>query len=124
INREPVIGLEGLDVVEMIRGKEGSEVTLTVIRETMMGETEFSETKEIKLMRGEVVIKDSRVETAVEPFGDGVIAVLKLHSFYQDIESSSSVDLAKAYEKLAKENKVKGVILDLRCNAGGLLTQA
>jgi carboxyl-terminal processing protease len=124
INRDPVIGFEGLDVVEMIRGKEGSEVVLTIIRETKVGDTLFAERKEVRLKRGEVVIKDSRVETALEPFGEGVIAILKLHAFYQDADSSSSVDMAKAFEKISKGNKVKGVVLDLRCNAGGLLTQA
>lgn len=124
IDREPIIGLDSIDVVEMIRGREGSQVSLTILREIVVGETHFTENKEIKLLRGDVVIKDSRVEIAAEPFADSCIAIIKLHSFYQDSESASSTDMIKGFEKLKRDHKVKGVILDLRCNAGGLLAQA
>ncbi len=124
IDHEPVLGLDGLEVVERIRGKDDSEVILTVLREVQLGDVMHIETKDISVKRGEVIIKEARVQSTVEPFGDGVIACLSLHSFYQDIESSSSLDLAKAFQGIAKENKVRGVILDLRMNAGGLLTQA
>lgn len=97
---------------------------LTILRETTVGDEKQVETKDISVKRGEVIIKEARVQSGVEPFGDGVIACLTLHSFYQDLESSSSQDLSKAYQAIAKENKVRGVILDLRSNAGGLLTQA
>lgn len=124
INREPVLGLDGLEVVELIRGDDNSEVVLTVLREIMIGEDKHIETKDIRVRRGEVIIKESRVQSSVEPFGDGVIACLKLHSFYQDAESSSSSDLNKTFNEISKDAKVKGVVLDLRMNPGGLLTQA
>ncbi|MCE5295429.1 MAG: PDZ domain-containing protein [Chlamydiales bacterium] len=124
IDHEPVLGLDGLEVVEKIRGKDDSQVVLTVLREVKVGDEKKIETKDITVKRGEVIIKEARVQSSVEPFGDGVIALLSLHSFYQDIESSSSQDLSLAYQAIAKDNKVRGVILDLRMNAGGLLTQA
>lgn len=124
IDHEPVLGLDGLEVVERIRGKDESEVILTVLREVKVGDEKQIETKDICVKRGEVIIKEARLESSVEPFGDGVIACLALHSFYQDLESSSSTDLAKAFNGIAKENKVRGVILDLRMNPGGLLPQA
>ena len=124
IDHEPVLGLDGLEVVERIRGKDESEVILTVLREVKVGDEKQIETKDIRVKRGEVIIKEARLESSVEPFGDGVIACLALHSFYQDLESSSSTDLAKAFNGIAKENKVRGVILDLRMNPGGLLPQA
>jgi carboxyl-terminal processing protease len=49
---------------------------------------------------------------------------LRLHSFYQDADTSSYADLLATLSDLQKEYSVKGVILDLRCNPGGLLTQA
>ncbi len=124
IDHEPVLGLDGLEVVERIRGPDNTEVLLTVLRDVSVGDEKRVETKDIRVKRGEVIIKDARVQSTLEPFGDGVIACLTLHSFYQDLESSSSQDLAKAYNGIAKDNKVRGVILDLRMNAGGLLTQA
>lgn len=79
---------------------------------------------EITLLRGEVVLKESRLETSFEPFGDGVIATLKLHSFYQDQGSSSADDIISEFNKLKQDHNIKGVILDLRYNTGGMLTQA
>lgn len=127
VNGEPVVGLDIIDAVELIRGEKGTPVTLTVIRETSEG-TDSDNKKEEKLNmtinRGEVVLKETRYESSYEPFGDGVIAYLRLYSFYQDPDSSSSDDLARELEKIMKDHHVKGVILDLRYNSGGLLAQA
>lgn len=124
VNKEPVVGMDIEDAVELIRGEEGTPVTLSVIRTVQNGEEKKEEQLEIDITRGEVVLNESRLESSVEPYGDGVIAYLKLFSFYQDPDSSSATDMKKAFEKIKKDNKVKGVVLDLRYNAGGLLSQA
>jgi carboxyl-terminal processing protease len=124
VNNEPVIGLDMLDVVEMIRGEPGSIVALKLIRREDHNGKEASAPVEVKLKRGEVIVKDLRYGTEIMPFDGGVIAYLRLHSFYQDEETSSYADLLASLEKLCHDHPVKGVILDLRCNPGGLLTQA
>lgn len=124
VNGEPVVGMDIADVVEMIRGEENTPVTLTVIREAGEGEAQIEEKLDITIPRGEVVLKETRFETSHEAFGDGAIAYLRLYSFYQDPESSSTDDITKALEQLRKEHAIKGVILDLRFNSGGLLSQA
>lgn len=124
VNDEPVIGMEISEAVELIRGEKGTPVHLTLLRETGEGEARQVEKFEIELIRNEVVLEESRLDTHVEPYGDGVIATLKLFSFYQDQKSSSAADLRKALEQIRREDKLNGVILDLRGNAGGLLTQA
>lgn len=124
VNGEPVVGMEINEAVELVRGEENTPVTLTIIREISEGEKNKEEKLDITLKRGSVVLKESRFEANYEPYGDGVIAYLRLYSFYQDSDSSSSEDLAKALTKIKQEQKVKGVILDLRSNAGGMLSQA
>lgn len=124
VNKEPVVGMDIVDVVEMIRGEEGTPVTLTVIRGEGDKENKKEEKLEITIPRGQVVLKETRYEASVEPIGNGVIAYLRLHSFYQDQDSSSTGDLEKALDELKREYTIKGVILDLRNNVGGLLTQA
>lgn len=125
VNDEPVVGLDIIDAVELIRGEEGSPVKLTVIRDTVDADNLKKEEKlDISLKRGQVVLKETRYESAYEPFADGVIAYLRLYSFYQDPDSSSAEDLARELNKLKKDHRVKGVILDLRYNSGGLLSQA
>lgn len=120
VNGEPVVGMDITDAVELVRGEQGTPVTLTIIRDTDGQEEKL----DITLNRGEVVLKESRYEVSYEPFGKGVIAYLKLHSFYQDPESSSAGDLEKAFKQLKNDHKIEGVILDLRFNSGGLLSQA
>lgn len=124
VDDEPVVGMDILSAVELIRGKEGTPVKLTVMRDVGTEDNKKEEKLNITIIRGEVVLKESRYESAYEPFGDGVIAYLKLYSFYQDPESSSATDLANEIEKLKAEHNVKGVVLDLRDNSGGLLSQA
>lgn len=124
VNKEPVVGMDITEAVELIRGPQGTPVELTVLRTTGEDEKKQEEKLEIEIIRGEVVLKESRLETSYEPYGDGVIGILHLFSFYQDAKSSSALDLQKAIENLKKEHNLKGIILDLRSNAGGLLPQA
>lgn len=121
VNGEPVVGMDIVDAVDLIRGDENTPVTLTVIRE--LNENQ-EEKLDITLKRGEVVLKETRYESSIEPFGDGVIAYLRLHSFYQDPEHSSADDLEQELKKLQAQYKIKGIILDLRSNSGGMLSQA
>lgn len=148
VNGEPIVGMDIVDAVDLIRGEENTPVTLTVIREvkeeqpkqegdgkkdilanndnTSKKELEKSieEKLDIIVQRGEVVLKETRYESSYEPFGDGVIGYLRLYSFYQDPDNSSATDLANEIKKLRQEHKLKGIILDLRYNSGGLLAQA
>lgn len=124
VNGEPVVGMDIVDAVELIRGEENTPVTLTVIRESGEGDDKTEEKLDVVLKRAEVVLKETRFESNYEPFGDGVIGYLKLYSFYQDPESSSGADLAAEINKLKAEHNLKGLVLDLRYNAGGMLTQA
>ncbi len=125
VNGEPVVGMDIVEAVELIRGPQGSSVLLTILRERAEeGAASHEEKLEIDLVRGEVVLKETRLETTYEPYGDGVIAILHLFSFYQDSTTSSAKDLEEAIKKLKQDHKVYGIILDLRNNAGGVLPQA
>ncbi len=120
VNKEPVVGMDITEAVELIRGQQGTPVVLTLLREN----EETEEKLEVDIIRGEVVLKETRLESSYEPFGDGIIGILHLFSFYQDNKSSSTSDIANAIEDLKKKGNLKGIILDLRNNAGGLLPQA
>ncbi|MFT4551598.1 MAG: carboxyl-terminal processing protease [Chlamydiales bacterium] len=125
VDGEPVVGLEIIEAVELIRGEEGEAVVLSVLRNIAEEEEEKNEEKfDVKIVRGEVVLEDSRIKTEYEPYGDGVIAHITLYSFYQDPQSSSSSDLYHEIQKLEQEQNLKGIILDLRYNSGGILNQA
>ncbi len=124
VDHEPVVGMEITEAVELIRGEKGTPVSLTILRENSNAPSRETEKLEIELVRNEVVLEETRLEANLEPYGDGIIAHLKLFSFYQDAKNSSAIDIRKALEQIKKDHLLKGVVLDLRSNAGGLLTQA
>jgi carboxyl-terminal processing protease len=110
LNGEAVQGMTLPEAVEKMRGPENSEITLTIRRE---GREPF----DVKLVRAKIKIQSvrSRLE-------DGNIGYIRITSFNEQTD----VGLNNAMKKLKQEanNKLIGVILDLRNNPGGLLDQA
>lgn len=124
VNHEPVVGMDIVEAVELIRGPKGTVVGLTIVRETGEGNERKTEKFDIEVVRDEIVLKETRFETEKIPFGNGVIAHIRLFSFYQDPNDSSASDIKNAIDEMKKNENLLGVVLDLRNNAGGLLPQA
>lgn len=122
-----VIDMELRDVVKLIRGEKGTQVTLTIIRENE--KTAKSLRLIIPIMREEIALKDSDADSQIEVINKKgkpyKIGYIKLPSFYEDPDTgkSSSGDVRDLLGNLTKE-KVNVVVLDLRGNPGGLLTEA
>ncbi|MDR1668225.1 MAG: carboxy terminal-processing peptidase [Bacteroidales bacterium] len=111
------------DAVKMIRGKKGTKVTLTVKRID-------GSVHDITITRDVVIVEETYAKSAVMTNATGNIRVgyIYLPSFYVDFKHtptgrSSSEDVAKEVEKL-KNEKIQGLILDLRSNGGGSLPDA
>jgi len=109
IDETPVFGLSLNEAVDLMRGKKGSPITITVSRE---GVDPF----EIKIIRD--IIKIQSVKSDI--FND--IGYLRITSFTEQTESGLIKSIKKIKEELG--NKEIGYILDLRSNPGGLLNQA
>jgi carboxyl-terminal processing protease len=113
-------------VVDFIRGKEGTSVALKV--EPAGGAP--GETKIVVIQRGKVEMKDEQVSGDVIEMKDSSeklrkLGVITLPSFYADFEEGKircSVDVEKILRRLIDE-KVDGLILDLRNNGGGSLEE-
>ena len=106
-----VKGMSLNDAVDIMRGKPGDPITLTIIRE--------SEEKPlvITVVRDIIKTKSVRFETLEPGFG-----YLRISSF----QSHTVEGLRQAIDQLKKDNsgKLKGIVLDLRNNPGGILTAA
>jgi carboxyl-terminal processing protease len=113
-------------VVDLIRGKEGTQVALKV--EPAGGPP--GETRIIVIQRGKVEMKDEQASgelIQMKTGGDRAyrLGVISLPSFYADFDEGkvrSSVDVERILRRLVEE-KIDGLVLDLRNNGGGSLEE-
>ena len=109
INGEQVQGKTLMEAVNLMRGPVGSPIEITILRKG------FKKAKNFKITREIIEIKSVQSELIKNEVG-----YLRLRAFNEN----SSNQLKKEISKLKKNSKLKGYILDLRNNPGGLLTQA
>lgn len=109
---EDVIGWRLDDVVDKIKGKKGSKVRLEIEPE------KGGKTKIITLIRDKVRIEDSAAKLTIDKIDGKNIAVIKIPTFYIGLTK----DVRKLLDQM-KEKKAEGLIIDLRENGGGSLTE-
>jgi carboxyl-terminal processing protease len=128
-----VIGWRIDDVVKLIKGPKGTTVRLNILQ----AETGVSgKPTEIKLVRDKIKLEDQQAKKDVINYQkDGKnlkLGVITLPSFYMDFDAyqkgdpnynSTTRDVQKLIKELQGEN-IDGIVLDLRNNGGGSLTEA
>jgi carboxyl-terminal processing protease len=113
---DKLVSIDGFNVVgatmqvmsERMRGRPGTSVNIEVLRDGQL--------KTITVIREEISINNVPYYGMLE----GDIAYIILQSFSEN----AGKNVAAALESLEKEHDVKGIVLDLRGNTGGLLTEA
>jgi len=107
IDGKPVKGLGLNEAVDAMRGPRGSEIELTIVREGTR------QPFEVKLKRDLIKVQSVKSRSLEPGFG-----YLRIAQF----QANTGTEFRKAVEKLKKENKtLKGLVLDLRNNPGGVL---
>jgi len=110
LNDKPVKGMSLSDSVKVMRGKPGTDIELTVVRE--------GEDKPLKITVTRAIIRVKSVKFRSLEEGYGYLRVTQF-------QSRTGSNLAEAISKLKDENDgLKGVVLDLRNNPGGVLNAA
>jgi len=120
-----VIDMNLRDVIKMIRGKKGTKVTLTILRQE-------KQTKRfnVTITRDKVDIKEqeAKIEYHTRTATDGRqyrFGVIDLPSFYgNESENKSCYEDVKDLLNAARLQQVDGIVLDLSRNAGGLLKES
>ena len=111
IGKEQVQGKSLLEAVKLMRGPVGSSINLTVRRKNVKKPLEF------KIVRKIIEVQSVSSETLGKNKNLGYI---RLKSFNEN----SDKQFLKTVKKFEKDMKIKGYLLDLRNNPGGLLNQA
>ena len=112
VDGESVLGLTLDEAVDKMRGPVGSEIVITVVRE---GEAEPFELS---------IIRDTITLTAVRARTEQQTVVLRVTTFNDQTFDNLADGLTEEFEAAGGAENVSGVVLDLRNNPGGLLTQA
>ena len=130
---EDIVDMKLNDVVKKIRGKRGTIVRLEV------DPADHTERKVVTITRDRIELKDSEARSEIIERGkkaDGTpyrIGVIQLPSFYMDMDGarlglrdykSTTRDVRRLLEAFKREKNVDAVVIDLRWNGGGSLTEA
>lgn len=127
---EDVIGWRLQDVVDLIRGPKDSVVRLNVLpkNQGMAGRT-----REVVLVRDQIKLEDKAAKSEVIEVGTGVkVGVIEIPAFYRDFAGqaagdkdfrSTTRDVRRLIDELQAQH-VDGIIIDLRQNGGGSLSEA
>jgi carboxyl-terminal processing protease len=105
----PVKGMTLSDAVNMMRGKRGTDITLTIMRDGSDGPLRFTITRDI------IRVQSVRSELLEPGFG-----YVRITNF----QARTARDLVLAIEGLKEKGPLQGLVLDLRNNPGGVLNGA
>ncbi len=111
LDSAPVKGMSLGDAVKIMRGKPGTDIVLTIVRE--------GEEKPLTITITRAIIKVKSIKSRMLEDGFGYVRITQF-------QARSGKDLAKALKKLNKDSggQLKGLVLDLRNNPGGVLNAA
>ncbi len=119
------------DVVRMIRGQKGTIVRLRV-KPAAGGDTQVYALTRQKIELNDQAVRGEIIETQDRIGRTGRIGVIHVPSFYRDFEGaqgggtfkSASADMARVLQDFTKSGGVDCVVIDLRSNGGGALSEA
>lgn len=113
VDGESLQGLPLDEAVDKMRGPVGSEIVVTIVREGR------AEPFDVSMVRDTIKLTAVRTSTV-----GGHTIVLRVSTFNDQTYPGVESELAKRVEELGGMDNVNGIVLDLRNNPGGLLTQA
>ena len=106
------------EAMSWLKGAKGGKVSLTFLKRG-------GETVSVELVREKIVLDEERLHYTSVPYADGIIGVMHLPSFYENSDGiSAEKDMKLALRELKKQGKLLGLVVDVRNNTGGFLSQA
>lgn len=115
VDQKPIFGMPLMDIDKLIQGKTGTKVKLGVLRQSK------GKIITVSVVRGEIPIQSASYEILTQEKEN--FAFIRLVSFQKD-SHKEIIDILKRIKSTVGKNPLKGIILDLRSNPGGLLEEA
>ncbi|MDE3045740.1 MAG: PDZ domain-containing protein [Verrucomicrobiota bacterium] len=123
VNGTPVSQLSFEEVLDLLKQKDAGEMVLGFRRVDL--EVKNESFYRVALKKRPILMNEERIETSYEKFGQGIIGKIVLHSFYESGDGiSSEKDIKEAIAAFREKGDLHGLVLDLRENSGGFLSQA
>ncbi|WP_288441847.1 carboxy terminal-processing peptidase [uncultured Chryseobacterium sp.] len=114
-----VVDMLSSEAIKLIRGEKGTPITLTVQKKD-------GTIQDVTIIREEISIEDTFAKSIIINASDKKYGLINLPKFNADFEDkdgrNASDDIKKEIIKL-KEQNIQGIVLDLRGNSGGSLTE-
>ncbi len=117
VNGKVVTEMSFEEVLDELKGSAGSKVELVLQRQ----DAQYT----VKLKREKIAMTDELVTYEAEPYSNGIIGKINLPAFYDNGgEINAERHLREALRDLKNQGELLGVVIDMRDNSGGFLTQA
>ncbi len=108
-------------VLDMLKKRDKSEIILGFKRI----ESKNSQIFRVPLLKRAILMNEDRIQVGYEKVDGGIIGKITLHSFYESSDGiSSEKDIKEAIRLFREKGELIGLVLDLRENSGGFLSQA
>ena len=111
VDGKSIVGMKIEEVVKKLRGKPNTKVSITILRKGEKAQIN------INLQRQNIHVKAVKSDIQTD------VAYIKINSFSEQAYSGVITELTKIINKIGRD-KVKGIVLDLRNNPGGLLDES
>ncbi len=123
IDQVPVHSVTFEEVMEILKKKGREEIVMGFKRIDPVSSEEMF--YRVSLKKQPISMNDERIQTSFEQVEGGIVGKISLHSFYENGDGvSSEKDLKQAISSFRQKGNLKGLVLDLRENSGGFLSQA
>lgn len=110
------------EVLDLLKKVNRREIVLGIKRQDESGR---SSVFHVSLPKRPIVMNEARLTTSWDQVEDGIIGKISLYSFYESSDGlSSEKDIKEAIKAFQKIGPLRGLVLDLRENSGGFLSQA
>ncbi len=113
------------EILPLLHGQKGTPVELSLERKVKEEHRYIDKPFTVTLQREFIPVNEGRVTASYDTMGNGIIGKVKLDSFYRGENGvTSENDMRRAIQNLDKQGNMRGLIIDMRENTGGFLTEA